>query len=504
MLKNLVESLQKFPGRNAFCIADKYYTYSEFAGFVSNIRNFIDANLSKDETAVGITAFDDIETYSSIFGAMFAGVAFVPIDPRNPVDRNKAIAEIAGVKTIFTSRFDDNVNSIKDLPGIKLVDSKNIPSSPINLSLPDVKPESTAYILFTSGSTGVPKGVPLSLKNITSFIDAFYDLGYKIDENDRCLQSSDLTFDLSTMSYMIPLSKGACVYTVPSGGIKYAAIYSVLEDYQITMALMVPSVLNYLRPFFRDIKLEKMRYSMFCGEALYEDVLAEWSECVPNALIQNVYGPTEATNFCMTYDWNRDLSRNKSVNGVVCIGRPMKDMESIIVNDDNLPVAAGEKGELCLAGPQLTDGYIKNPEKNKAAFFTLKRGEEDVRYYKTGDLAYVDDEGDFMFCGRIDYQIKIHGYRIELGEIEHYVRQFIYPNNAAAVTYRNSMGITQIHVFLEDYLGSTNDLAEYLKTKLPQYMMPAVITTMKSFPLNANGKIDRKALLKSAAEIKEN
>ena len=495
MLDKLIESIKKFPERSAFCIDNKFYSYSDFAGAISNIRNYLDENFKGKVKSVGITTFDDFETYAAIYAAMFSGLTFVPIDADHPAERIKNIVEIADVNVVLTSRIDDKIRLIQNkLPEIKIISLKQIPRSDVNLSLPENDPEDTAYILFTSGSTGIPKGVPLTKRNINSFIEAYLDTGFEINENDRCLQSSDLTFDLSTMSYMLPLSKGACVYTVPSDGIKFANIYRILEEHAITIALMVPSVLNYLRPYFDDIRLEEMRYSMFCGEALYEDITNEWEKCVPNAVIQNVYGPTEATNFCMTYDWSRDRTLNKVFNGVVSIGKPMKDMEMIITDENNHPLPRGEKGELCISGPQLTPGYLKNPRRNKDSFFTTGNGGMLKTYYKTGDLAFEDKEGDFMFCGRKDYQIKIHGYRIELGEIEHHAREILGNINAAAVSYYNYSQINRIHLFLENYGGDKDIIIEKLKMKIPDYMLPSGITSLDSFPLNANGKIDRKAL----------
>src|SRR5262249_6798879 len=146
---------------------------------------------------------------------------------------------------------------------------------------------------------------------------------------------------LSVMSYLVPLTLGACAYTVPQNDIKYVTMYQLLEDQKITFALMVPSILSHLRPYFEDIKLEKLRYCLFCGEALYEDLTREWSACVPNARIQNVYGPTEATIFCFAYDWRPGQNQRKSPNGIVSIGKPMKRTKAMIVDDSLTPVKQG-------------------------------------------------------------------------------------------------------------------------------------------------------------------
>jgi acyl-coenzyme A synthetase/AMP-(fatty) acid ligase len=335
-------------------------------------------------------------------------------------------------------------------------------------------------------------------------MDAFFALGYEIDENDRFLQSFTLLFDLSIMCYMIPLTKGSCVYTVPEEGIKYINIYSILQEHKITFALMVPSILSCLRPFFNEIRLEKMRYSLFCGEALQADILNEWNECVPNALIQNVYGPTEATIFCLVYNWSRDNSKNKVYTEIVSIGKPMENMEAIVIDDENKVLPENEKGELCLAGYQLTEGYLNNPEKNKKAFFINKVNGEEKIFYKTGDVAFKDEQNDFMYCGRKDYQIKIYGFRVELGEIEHFAREYLKTINVVAIAYKNNFGTMQIHLFVENYNGDVSDIKNHLRNKLPEYMVPSQITSIPYFPLNANGKIDRNELTKKGRDLRHN
>ena len=236
--------------------------------------------------------------------------------------------------------------------------------------------------------------MPLTVNNLNSFLVAFFALGYRIDHHDTFIQMFDMTFDLSIMSYFAPVCIGACVYTVPFDVIKYMHVYQLLEQYGITFTLLVPSILTNLRPYFQEIRLEKMRYSLFCGEALYEDVTLEWSKCLPNAVIQNVYGPTEATIFCMTYDVKKE--NNKSLNGILSIGKPMKNMAAMIADENFHPLTANEKGELCMTGAQITTGYWKNDQKNKESFFEW----EHKRYYRTGDLCFCDEDGDYYYSGR--------------------------------------------------------------------------------------------------------
>lgn len=498
MLDKIINSFTKHPDRNAFFIKNKYYTYSDLAGIVAGIKDKIDQLPQNSTKLIGVTTFDDIQTYSSILAILFSGNGFVPINPEYPIDRNKSIIDKSEVNIILSSNIGDNVKELDSLEGVTVINTSELEQSCKKLTLPEIPDTEIAYLLFTSGSTGVPKGVPISRADLNSFVDAFYALGYNLTTEDRCLQMFDLTFDLSVTSYITPLCEGACVYTVPPGGIKYSYVYSLLEEQELTFALMVPSIITYLRPYFKEIKLEKLRWSMFCGEALYDDIITEWAACIPNAKIQNVYGPTEATIYCLTYDWMRE--NHKSFNGIVCIGKPMENMQSIIVDENFNEVSKGEKGELCLSGGQLTPGYWKNPEKNSEAFFTKNLEGQEIKFYRTGDLAFIDENDDFMFCGRIDHQVKVQGFRVELSEIEHYTREFLKGENVVAIAAQNVSGTTQIHLFLENYNGDVREIENYLKLKLPKYMVPSTFNNLPLFPLNVNGKIDRKALLISLSK----
>jgi len=494
MLEKIKSSCKIFSGKNAFVIEGKSFTYHQFAEITSKIRFILEQEPCASEQLIGVIESNDIETYCSIYACLFAGKTFVPLNPENPIDRNVDILNQTEIKTVLSAQSNEKISSLSDKAEVSFIYTKILPQTEVNLEIKNISENINAYILFTSGSTGVPKGVPLTRKNLFSFIDAFFALGYVVDENDKFLQMFDLTFDLSLMCYIAPLCIGASVYPVPLDGIKYTHIYNIMEEEKITFALMVPSILAYLRPYFEEINFPQVKYSLFCGEALYADISSEWQKCIPNALIQNVYGPTEATIFCLTYDLEKDSEKIKSVNGIVCIGKPMLNMDCIVVDENGKVLSAGEKGELCLTGAQLTSGYWKNPTKNKEAFFTIIIDGNEKTYYRTGDVAFQDNEGDFIYCGRIDNQVKIQGFRVELSEIEHHAREFAKQNQVAAVAYKNKIGNQQIHLFVEDYNGSFSDLDKHLKLKLPVYMLPSSISTINKFPLNSNGKVDRKSL----------
>jgi amino acid adenylation domain-containing protein len=476
--------LQNFKDKNAFCINEQFYTYEVLAQHISKIRKALQ-KLTIGNGNIGIVANDDIETYASIYAIWLEGLAYVPLHPLQPVERNQEIIAQAEIKIVLSS---DNTIPFSD---VTTIETNLLTFDDYLLDIKETDTEAIAYILFTSGSTGKPKGVLITYGNVSAFVQSFWNLGYCMDETDRVLQPFDLTFDLSVMSYLISALRGACVYTVPPDQIKYSYIAELLEEHELTVALMVPSTIRYLRPYFDELDLPALKYSLFCGEALPLDLTEEWSHCIPNAFIDNVYGPTEDTIFCSRYRFNRS-GTNKSHNGALCIGKSMTNGEMIIVDENKNPVDTNVQGELCLAGKQLTPGYWNNPVKNKEAFFN----HNNTRFYLTGDVCYQDEEGDILYCGRVDSQVKVQGFRIELGEIEFHAKKFLAEPNAVCVAFENASGNTEIALFVETSECDSQTLTDYLQSKLPLYMIPTKIVNCAKFPLNANGKTDKNELKK--------
>ena len=288
ILKPVLENIINFQDRNAFCINEKFYTYKELGKTISRIRTAI-ANEKYANKNVGLVLNDDLETYASIFALWLEGNSYVPLHPNWPLERCMDIAEQVGLDLILDSstqtRYKGNVIPTSRLSfcGDNLIYSDNS------------KEDDIAYILFTSGSTGKPKGVQISRRNIAAFMDSFWATGIVIDENDRCLQCFDLTFDVSVQSYLVPLTKGACCYTVPYGKIKYIYASQLIEDHRITFGAMAPSMLRYLKPYFDEIDMSSLKCCILTAEACPLSLMEEWYNVAPNTEIYDFYGPTEAT-----------------------------------------------------------------------------------------------------------------------------------------------------------------------------------------------------------------
>lgn len=487
VIQTIYNALKTHEQKSAFCIQNTYYSYKTLRSTIANIQNAIREHTTANELHIGLVANNDLETYAAIIALWFEGKAYVPLNPKAPIARNNSVIKQAGINCVL--------NSVKTTTyqAKTTIYTKGIETTEKTIEIVKKDDSTLAYIFFTSGTTGTPKGVPITHANLNAFMEAFDALNYPITANDRCLQMFDLTFDLSVVSFVAPLMKGACIYTVGNTTVKYLEVLKVISTYNLTFTLMVPSILHGLRPYFRKIQCPDLKYSMFCGEALDLDITEAWSQCIPNAQIANVYGPTECTIYCTNYTYNKK-GFNKTHNGVLCIGKDMKHTKTIIVDANNTPVAHDTPGELCLSGAQLTPGYWHNETINKKAFFYLNENNTNTRYYRTGDLCKKDADGDILYLGRIDFQAKVQGYRIELSEIEFYAKKILQGPNAVALVIKNKLNNTEVAMAIEGATQDTTPFIEALKKYLPDYMIPNKIVFYQNFPLNTNGKIDRKTM----------
>jgi len=484
ILDNVVNAVNRFPNRPAFCINEEHYTYLQFGQCISKIR----VELKKTDyrnTKVGLVINDDLETYASIVALWLEGDSYVPLHPNWPMERCLDICEQVELDLILdsseTSRYVKNnvLNSAKLEYTVDCLEPKE-----------GVSDDELAYILFTSGSTGKPKGVMIMRRNVAAFMDSFWQTGIKITEEDRCLQCFDLSFDVSVQGYLVPLSKGACCYTVPYGQIKYIYASGLIEDQQLTFGAMAPSMLRYLKPYFDEIDANSLKTCILTAEACPLNLMIDWFNCAANTEIYDFYGPTECTVYCTYYKLNK-VGENKTLNGIVSIGRPLANCIGLVLDENGNECKPGEKGELCIAGEQVAKGYWKNEKMNANSFFYKEVNGKTLRFYHTGDLCYMDTEGDIMYSGRLDHQAKIQGFRVEMGEIEWHAREFLSDKNVVCMAFDNKDGLTEIAMFIESEEFAPNEMLAYMRTKMPSYMIPTRLFYVPVFPLNANDKTDK-------------
>lgn len=489
-IEKIIAQLENNKGQ-AFCIKDKYYSYSELNSIVSRIVFKInsDPNVLKSKK-VGVLCTNDINTYASILACWICGYSYIPLGLNNPDNRNLTILKDAEVKIVLSTK---ELN-LETYCNYRIINTLKIENTITKITtIRKILADDLAYILFTSGSTGNPKGVPITFKNINSFLTNFDKSPVKIKIDDKCLQMFELTFDVSISSFLPALIVGATIYTVRDSGIRYMNVLKVLNDYNLDVIQIVPSVLRLGNSLLGKLNFQSVKYCILTGEATSLNVANDAEMLMPNAEIYNYYGPTEATIYCSYFKY--DKKNLKSYNGMLAIGNVFNGINFMIVNPDTLDSLNDlEKGELLVEGDQITSGYLNNPEKNKEMFVNINKEGKLSRYYRTGDMAYRDEKGDYFYCGRFDSQVKIQGFRVELSEIEFKVFNN-FKINCIALTLFNKTNSSEIILILEFKNSKHNEkILKSLKEELPAYMVPKKILNIQELPLNSSGKIDRAEL----------
>jgi D-alanine--poly(phosphoribitol) ligase subunit 1 len=492
MLNKIVKNFRIDNNDLCLCIDGKEYSYSDLTKIISGIQSLIKND--PESKIAGIVANNTPETYASIIACWLMGKGFVPIHTKYPKERNDSIIQQSSIRLILTSTQDYNDFLLPE--GLDIRHTAHLNSVNQQICINQVHPEQTLCILFTSGSTGIPKGVPMTLGNIESSLDAFFALGYKLDMGDRFLQMFELTFDMSILSYLPAFILGASVYPVGSDKIRYLEAMNVMREQKITFAAMVPSTLALLRPFFNKISLPELKYSLLGGEPFYSDLAKQWMECVPNATVVNISGPTEITMACMGYELNKEFENNKDHNGILAFGHPWKNTTAILIDEDLNILGPEKTGELCFSGNHVMAGYLKQPELNKKVFFEKEFQKTLHRFYRTGDMAFMDKEGIFYSCGRKDLQVKIQGHKVELEEIEAVARKILMNPNVFALVIPDNKGSFQVCLAIEGQDEDKSELLGKMREKLPPYMIPGFVNFVNAIPYNQNGKIDRIELKK--------
>jgi amino acid adenylation domain-containing protein len=454
--------------------------------------------------------------FAGVLGALFRGHGYVPLNPNFPSRRTRTMLERADCRALVV----DSVSAeqleavLEGIGGPRLLllpDREDVSSfasrwpehtvlgsrdlEPANAwEAGEVAPDAIAYLLFTSGSTGIPKGVMVAHRNVIAFIDAMVER-YGISETDRFSQTFDMTFDLSAFDMFVCWERGACLCCPSQRALINPGKF--LRESQPSVWFSVPSTAFFMKRLgaLKPGRYPSLRWSLFCGEPLPVEVARSWAEAAPNSVLENLYGPTEATIACMLYRWDRERSPAECHRGIVPIGEPYPGMTALVADENLADVPPGCEGELLMCGPQISLGYWRDPEKTDAAFVRPPGGRG--LHYRTGDRVRRPSGSEPMvYLGRIDHQIKVHGHRVELGEIEAVLRETSGVDAAIALGWpRTASGAGGVVAFLGDESVDVERVRAEVALRLPEYMVPRTLYLKADLPLNASGKFDRVALL---------
>jgi len=472
------------------------FTYAELGAAIASLHRAL-ANTGLGGEPVGLLLDRSMLAYAAMWAAIGHGRAYVPLNTSYPHSRLRNIVEQAGVRTIVCDENTRRLAEALELDGPNLVLARHDEAPGPS---PEVEPacwqaragRGIAYVLFTSGSTGEPKGVPISYDNLLAFIDNM-STAIAYSEDDVCSQVCELSFDFSVEEIYLALLNGCTLCPARRVDLFNPAHY--IASRSITVFISVPSlvrvILNNGVPIGNS--LDSIRISVFNGEALTASLAAAWHSAAPNAAIWNSYGPTECTVAVTTQRWSGEPELQES--DVIALGRTFPDCRTALFEGGEIvPTEAapdGSAGELLLATPQRFSGY--SSPGLESPFMTDAEG---TTYYRTGDRVRWRS-GRLFYIGRIDYQVKIGGHRIELMEIEHRLRRCLGTESLAVIAYPADQP-TEIVLFVAGTAKSSPALnAETLG--LPAYMLPRRTILVDSLPTNTHGKLDRAALEPLAA-----
>ena len=516
----LVSSAERFPTRTAVVDAERALTYAELDSAANRVANLLSAQGVGRGDTVALYLEKSLEAVVGIYGILKVGGTYVPLDPAAPIPRLGAIANDADTRVLITDKeradhwaaliaegapvetlvvLNAADGEVAAPPGVRILTSSSAGEQTSD-ALTHVRCSNSdlAYILYTSGSTGVPKGVMLSHLNAMAFVDWAAN-EFAVIEIDRLSSHAPFHFDLSVFDLFAAAKAGAAVVLVPS----QLALFPVeltrwIRNSAISVWYSVPSILTLLvlRGKLAEVELPSLRTILFAGEVFPTKHLHRLVDLLPRVRFANLFGPTE-TNVCTWYDVPRWTSEPPTS---IPIGKAINGVEVFAVRDDGTISPPGEVGELYVRGPTVMQGYRKDEARTAATLIRNWQGEgHGYPVYRTGDLARLDENGDWNFLGRRDSQIKSRGYRIELGDIE--AALHLHPSvvECAVVVIPDDVVTNRIKAFVVARGAVDEDeLSRFCTSRLPRYMAPELYEFRVELPRSSTGKIDRRALSKEA------
>lgn len=518
------------PARAALWVDGEFVAYKDLVAMAARLGGAIRAAspVAGDRRVRQCALLVDrsLTGYTAVLGTIFAGFTYVPLNPRFPPDRLVRILDAcdAHVLVIDAASLDAARAVLKRCARPLSIVLPDLPSPPdwIGLMRPRhvlcrhdierlppasgtarISGDDGAYLLFTSGSTGLPKGVLIRHDNALAYVRTAFGR-YRPTPQDRFTQLFDFSFDLSAHDMFLCWSAGACLYCPPVNAV--AGLRDFVREHELTFWFSVPSTAAYLSrmKMLAPNVFPSLRMSLFCGEALPARLASVWRKAAPGSVIENLYGPTEATIAITAY---RLPDRDGPVleeRPIIPIGMPFPGQHVAVIDADGRLVPDGEPGELCLAGSQVARGYWNLPEVT-ATRFAAPVGLPDGaprHWYRTGDRVAMSHDCGLLFLGRMDHQVKIRGYRVDLHEVESVVRDATGSESIAALPWpADDLTLARgVVVFVAGNPRATDEIVARCASKLPPAIVPRQFFFIPDWPLNCNGKTDYAALKRRLQE----
>ncbi|APG26933.1 hypothetical protein A7E78_03235 [Syntrophotalea acetylenivorans] len=507
------------PAKVACTDGRRSITYAEVADLSNRLATLLKQYGVRRQDRVALCLNRSASFLPAVLGILKADAVYVPLDPNSPPERwQKIVADCAPTAILCDSQtilpLAETVKA--SIPRIFFAPRCELPLAGVEAAaaIEDVlassmrappcsnEPDDLAYVLYTSGSTGAPKGVMITHRNICNYIDWAVDY-FAINSEDRLLGTAPFHFDMSTFDLWCPIKAGATLCLADKALTLFPEkLLGFMEAEQVTIWKGISSLLFYMdrAGVIAPGRIPTMSRVLFGGDALPTRTLIRWMEAFPDKSFFNVYGPTEATGISLCYPV-KNIPQEPGER--IPIGRSCKGMKADLLDESLLPVPNGTVGELCLTGPGLGKGYLNDTERTARVFFTVRvPGASAENWYHTGDLGLRREDGNIEFVGRKDQQVKVMGYRIELGEIEQALRAIDGVCEAAVVTADRG-GMEELVAFVEDNGGTDHAfIMARLRDRLPGYMMPRRLLPLADIPRCGRGKINRAALRALAMETK--
>lgn len=480
--------VERTPDAVAVGFEEEFLTYRELNGRANQLAHHLRHNGVGPETLVGICVERSLDMVVGLLGILKAGGAYVPLDPAFPPERLAFMLEDAGVSVLVTQQ-----RPLKALPAHKAKvvcldsDAARIAQQSESGSLPQTTSDHLAYVIYTSGSTGQPKGVQILHRAVVNFLLSMREQP-GLSPQDTFLAITTLSFDIAVLELFLPLIVGARVLVASREATGDGVVLAeILDRAGVTTMQATPVTWRLLLAAGWRGKTD---LKVLCGgEALSLDLAKQLLQ--RTASLWNLYGPTETTI------WST-LGKIEPGDEVVTIGRPIANTQVYLLDAHLQPTPIGVPGELFIGGDGLARGYLNRPELTAERFLPHPFGDHpNARMYRTGDLARYRPDGSIEHLGRLDFQVKLHGFRIELGEIETVLSE--HPTvQQSVVIVREDMQrekyLVAYVVIAQPQICSISDLREYVRERLPNYMIPSAFVILESFPLTPNGKVDRNRL----------